>query len=386
MKRIAQARRSVWGFLTAICLLLPVFAGAETLRYATGYPPGTTAADAAEDYARLLEELTDGSLKARVYAGSLLSFAETPSGIAHGIADSGLIFLSYSMAEFPYSNMIAELTMLLETTGVAPDKAGLAYAGALSEFIFAECEECRKEFQAQNQIFLGGASSPPYMMLCTQPVTTPAEIRGKRLRAGGPQWSRWAEAMGATPISVSAAETYEALNQGVIDCTMIVTTDLSVWKLEEVVTDVTVTVPGGVYGASAANNTNLDVWQRLSAEQRQALLRASAFLSAKATWGYVEEGMENLRQARAGSRISVHEPSDELVEQSLAFIREDIDAIGESYQRRFGVKNAHDLIAGFQETLNRWVALVEDVEDVDDLAELYWTEAFSRVDTEAYGH
>lgn len=385
MSGIRTTKTFLIGSLAATSILSSVSVGAETLKYTTGYPPNTTAAIAAEDYASYLDELSGGSLTAKVYAGSLLSFAETPSGIAHGMADSGLLFLSYSLAEFPYSNMVAELTMMLETTGVSPEKAGLAYAGAMSEFIFSDCPECTEEFVEQNQVFLGGASSPPYWLLCTTPVTDMDDMQGKRLRAGGAQWSRWAEAMGATPISVSAAETYEALSQGVIDCTMIVTTDLSVWKLDEVVTDITVQVPGGVYGGSAINNTNLDVWKKLSVDQRKALVKASAMLSAEATWGYVQEGLNNLEAARSSEDIQVHEPSDALVKRSVEFIANDIEAVAASYEERFGIENAHERISGFREVLNRWSDLVEDVDDADELAELYWREAFSKVDVEHYG-
>lgn len=372
-------------FLMTMFFLVASNAGAETLRYTMGYPPNTTAAIAAETYARYLEEVSGGELKAKVFAGSLLSFAETPSGIAHGMADSGLLFLSYSLAEFPYSNMVAELTMMLETTGVSPDKAGVAYAGAMSEFIISDCPECIDEFSAQNQLFLGGGSSPPYWMLCTSPVTSLEHMQGRRLRAGGAQWSRWAEAMGATPITVSAAETYEALNQGVIDCTMIPTTDLTVWKLDEVVTDITVQVPGGVYGASAVNNTNLDIWRRLSVEQREALVKASAKISAEMTWGYVKEGMDNLAAARVSGDIQVHEPDDELLSRALAFIAEDVETVAANYEKRFGIHNARERIDRFEELLVRWSALVEDVNNVDELVDLYWAEAFSKIDVESYG-
>lgn len=374
----------------ALLLVLMIFlvmgaAGARELRYATGYPPNTTAIIATELAADALEKYSDGALKLKIYPGSLLNFQETSAGIRDGMADSGLVFMSYFPAEFPHANFLAELTMLLELENVSPENAGLAYVGAISEFILKSCPQCVSEFKRQNQVYLGGASSPPYWLLCNKAVRTSEEVKGKRLRAGGAQWARWASAMGGTSVTISANDVYEALSQGVIDCSMTVTTELSVWSLKEVVSHITVKVPGGVYGASAVNNVNSGVWRSLSEKDRWALLRASAVMTAQTTWLYTKEGMDNLEAAKSSSKIQVHEPSSDLLEATRAFIEQDLHTIADAYTKKYNVKNAKDIISEFRPVLEKWVELVRDVNSGEELADLYWEEAFSKVDVNTYG-
>lgn len=376
-----------WSRIAAVMLLVFVQAGitqARELRYATGYPPNTAAVFAAEAYANALKEHSNGELSIKIYAGSLLSFQEASAGVRDGIADVSLLFMSYFPAEYPRSNMMSELTMLLELTEVTPDKAGIAYVGALSEYIMRHCPECADEFKRQNQVFLGGGGSPPYWLLCNKPVRTLSELKGKRLRAGGAQWSRWANALGGTPVSIAANEMYEGLSQGIIDCSMAVTTELTVWSLNEVVTDITLQVPGGVYGASATN-FNANTWRGLSEQQRKAVMRASALFSADATWRYTREGLDNLDNARENKKIRIHEPDAELLEATVEFIEQDMRTIAQAYGRQYGIKNPEQMIADFRPLLDKWVERVQDVESSSELADLYWREAFSKVDFSTYG-
>jgi len=43
------------------------------------------------------------------------------------------------------------------------------------------------------------------------------------------------------------------------------------------------------------------------------------------------------------------------------------------------------MIAAFRPLLQRWATLIQDVESPDQLADLYWTEVFSKVDPSTYG-
>ena len=374
--------------ITIIAGMSAVSSMAESreLTYATGYPAGTPAAIAADIYADALNNYSDGRLTAKVFdSGSLLSFKETSMGIRDGMADSGLVFVSYFPAEYRNVNLVSELTMLLELTDVSADKAGAAYVGAMSEYVFHHCPECIDEFASENQVYLGGGGSPPYLLLCNQSVKNQADLKGKRLRAPGPQWSRWAESMGATPVFMSASEVYGGLDQGAIDCSMTVAAELSVWNLSEVVTDITTDVPGGVYGAAAANNINAEVWRNLNNEDRRAILHASAELSAHATWIYTTEDREDLAKARNSDDIQVHEPEKAFVEATQSFIKDDIRTVADSYREKHGIKRSEEMVASFKPILEKWVELVRDVDNGDDLAQLYWDETFSNVDVNSYG-
>lgn len=380
----AKFKTLVVSVLTAGALLAGV-AEARNLRYAVGYPPGTIGAEAGAVYADALKEFSGGDLTARVYPLSLLNFREATEGIRQGIADGAWVVLPYFPKEFPHANMIAELSMMLELSDSNSEKGGLAFAGAMSEYIFLKCPECVNEFAQHGHVFAGSSASSPYNLICTKPVTSVADVKGTRIRDGGPQYSRWMRAFGAHGVAMSANDVFSALSQGVVDCTATPVSDLNNFRLMDVATHVTVGAPGGVAAGIAANNTNIGTWRSLSADQRRALLRASAVLSAEIAWRFLDEAKVAVEQARKNKRISVLEPEPELVEATRDFIRGDLGGITSSYSERYGVKRGDEIVAEFTPLLEKWIKLVEPVNSSKELAELYWQEAYSKVDVEKYG-
>ncbi len=358
-------------------------AQAETLRYAIGWPPNTVATDAIQTYADVAAEASGGELEVKVFPLSLLNFLEASAGVRDGIADIVTILVPYFLSEFPTTNFAGELSGLVDLEEGVGERANMAFTGAFSEFVMLNCEDCAEEFAAQNQVFTAGATSPSYILQCTKPITTAEDLQGARLRAGGAFWARWAEEMGATTISMSINETFEGLSQGVLDCTMSSGSELSQFGFIDVVSDLTTGVPGAVY-ASATSSVNRGTWQGLTDEERTAIMRASSALSAHMTWNYWDESQKNFEAARAKG-ITFHEPADALLEESHAYILRDAEARIADYAERFGLQEGDAKLATMRELINKWVPLVQDVETVDALTELYWTEVMSKVDVSAYG-
>jgi len=377
--------RALLSAMPAIAMAAAVATSAQArdLRHAIGYPPNSIGSNAADMYAEALSEFSEGKLKAKVYPLSLLNFLETSEGLRDGIADSGVILLPYFQAEFPSANMIAELSMLPELTGISPDDAGMAFGGAFSEYLFNHCPECLSEFGKQNQVFIGASASSPYYLLCNKPVFSMEQAQGKRLRAGGAQWSRWASAVGATSVTMSVNEIYDGLSQGVVDCTIQSAPELTIFKLMEVSSHITLAAPGGVFAGT--NNMNKETWGRLSEDERRAVLRASAVTNGQITWMYREGAMRNLETARKDDKIEVREADDSLVQASRKFIEADSVAVPESYRQRYGVTRADEMVKTFQPILQKWAGLVGDVKSGQDLVDLYWNEVFSKVDVKTFG-
>ncbi|MFW5823507.1 MAG: C4-dicarboxylate TRAP transporter substrate-binding protein [Marinobacter sp.] len=359
-------------------------AQATELKYATGYPPNSIGSKAADRYAEALREHSDGALTAKVYPQTLLNFMEMSDGLRDGMADAGAVLLTYASSEYPRANLVGEASMLLEFTDLEQHRAGMAFGGAMAEYLFNHCESCLEEFTAQNQVYAGAGASTRYMLLCNEPVTTVEDLEGKRLRHGGANWSRWAEAMDASPVSMSVNEMYEGISQGVLDCTIQSTPELTIFKMMEVVSDITTDVPGGVYGTSS-NSINRDFWQSLDTSQREAVMYATAVTSADITWAYAQASLENLETAREKDDITVHEPSDELVEATRKFIREDLERIAGAYEERYDIEGGDKMLEDFKPIIEKWAGLVDDIDSPEALSELYWDEVYSRVDVDRHG-
>jgi len=369
--------------LAVLAVLTSGLAQADSLRFASGYPPNSIPTAALKQFQENLETYSDGSLKARVYELSLLNLMETSAGIRDGMADMGILLTPYFPAEYPRTNLVAEISMSLELSGKSPAQAGLIYTGAMSEFIFLNCPQCVAEFAQQKQVFLGSAATPPYSLLCRDEVSSLADLKGKRLRTSGAQWARWAESVGANPITMSVNEIYEGLSQGVVDCSVQSTPELSVFRLFEVIDSITLNYPGGVFGGVGASNINLDTWRNLDDEQRQALLRAAAGLSAHFSWGYETAGVENEATAKEQG-ISIIQPDSAMREDNVAFIKQDMKAIAKAYEKQYGIEDGAAMIETFQDLLKKWDGLIDGVESGDELAEIYWQEVFSKVDASSY--
>ncbi|MBZ0334587.1 hypothetical protein MARI_01830 [Marinobacter sp. JH2] len=356
---------------------------AKQLSYATGYSPGSIGAKAAEVFAKDVETHSGGELTAKVYAQSLLGFSEIPPGIRDGMADSGLVLTPYFPSDFPSTNLATELTMLIEMVDAPTENVGLAFAGAMAEYVFFNCPSCVTEYKQQNQLFLGGGGTSSYFLICNKPVSTLEDIKGKRLRIGGAQWARWADEVGATAVSIPQHETYEALSQGVVDCSVHSAPELTIVKLMEVTSDMTPNMPGGVF-SGVANNINADVWKSLKPSERRTMLHASAAHASALSWGYAQAAVENMKTAEEQG-INVHEAGASLVKVTREFIEQDLKAIASKYADNHGLTSSTQLVESFRSLLTKWVTLVKDVDSSEELTQIYWDEVYSKVDVESYG-
>ena len=375
------------GFIAGAALTGMLAAGnveARELSFASGATPNSIGSKSIEVFANAITERSDGDLTVKPYMQSLLSFMETPPGLRDGMADFGAVLTPYFQTEFPSTIMLTELTMLLELDDISAREATFAFGGAISEYVFNDCPECLEEYINSNQVFLGISGSTPYTLICNKPVVTREDIEGKRIRIGGPQWARWAQAMGASPVSMAVNEVYEGLGQGVLDCTAHNLPDLTNFNFIEVTSDITLGVPGGIFGG-IATHMNADAWKGLSAENREAVLYGSAAIIAELARLYVKEHEENRQLIEDKEDITVHEAGSELKAATRQFIEQDAKTIATRYQENHGLERSGEMIAEFRKSLNRWVDLVQDVETGEELQQLYWDEVFSKVDVNQYG-
>lgn len=355
-------------------------AAAKSLKAAVGLPKGNAVNQAVEAFADYVEEHSD--LRVKVYSMSLLSLKETAPGLRDGIADIGFILTAYFPAEYAETNLVANLSMLATSGGVRPSP-GMAMAGAVSEYVFS-CPECQAEYKLQNQVYLGSAASPPYMMLCNTPLRTLDDLKGKRYRSGAANFSRWAEHFGGVAVSLPANDIYEAMSQGVVDCTIISATELSNLSLFDVTQYVVPAIPGGVFAGVATTNVNLDSWRELSVEERQVMLQGAPHANSFGIWKYHTLAEENLTIATENG-IEIIESTDDIIAASDEFVSRDIAQVSREFTEAYGVEDAKVKIARFTGLLDKWKGLTEGLEnDPDALAQVYWDEIYSKVDAATY--
>ena len=353
-----------------------------TLKYSVGFPSGAPV-EGAKIFAEAVKKNTNNSVNIRVFDTALLSLTEMSGGVNKGISEMGYVLTQYAPAEYAHINMGSELSMLLAQQPDPEVKGGLIFAGAFAEYVMLKCPECRAEFAKQNQLFTAATVSPPYTLQCTKPIRNLADLKGARLRVGGAAWARWARAVGASPVTMPGNEMVEALKQKVVDCTVLATAEYSAWNMREVITDMNVDIPGGVFSGSSLN-INRDAWRKLTEAQRTGLLRASATASAQSTWLYRSYSRRDAEAfAARGGRIAKTDP--ELLNASRAAIQADVPGIAANYTKQYNAKSADALVGDMRGLVDKWTRLVGPVNDPDQIAELFWREIYSKIDVKTYG-
>lgn len=384
MMRIRTSLRSLLLAGITAGLTLATVAEARQLNYALGTPSGTPGHEALEYYADQIREISGGDLTVRVFPLSLLSFAEMSAGLRDGVGDIGLVLTPYHPGEYPPINLLSESSMLTTLSeGLEPGKEGIAFGAALSEFIFFNCPDCLDRYQGQNQVYTGHAAGTAYGLMCSTPVVSLDDLRGKRIRVGAGNFSRWAEDLGASPVTMSANEMREAMSQGIVECMTLSSPEIQNYGLGELVSDLTLAVPGGVFPFSAFQ-TNRDVWQSLTDGQREVLLKGAAKGAAAISWIYYEKAEESLDLVRANN-ARFHEPEESLLDATRSFIEKDMDTLVAQYENRYGMEDASEMLEAFRPILAKWVERVNSVESRDQLADLYWDHILSRIDPKTWG-
>lgn len=330
------------------------------------------------------EALEAAGVETSVFSLQVLSAAEAASGVRDGLVDGAMVVMPYFANEFSEANLTSELSMLA-TSGTPAEYSGAAMEGPTMEYIMLNCPECQEQFKAQNQVYVSGVSSSDYTLVCNKPISTVADLQGARIRSGAGNYTRIAEAMGASVVSLKGAEVFDALSHGVVDCTMQPAASIIDFRFIEVASSVLIGYPGGVFSGIALPSINRDSWQSLTLEQRAAALKAVAKTSAEGFFNNITLDESALAEAREKG-MQVFEADAELKERIASFVEADLETIREEQTNQFGIQNVDEKIAQIRELIEKWKGLTnEPGMDSTKLADLYWTEIFSKVDPATYG-
>lgn len=158
-------------------------------------------------------EHTDGKVTFDVYdSGTLHTLPEAVKGIESGLSDITLYIPGLAAADIPGGGWAAGLAAFTSGTPLEMLAGSPAAAAVWSS------EQIAKEFAEVNAVYIGGFTSDSYSSLCTSPVKTPADARGKLGRSSGGVYNAELESIGMTPTLVDANEVYEALQRGTVNC------------------------------------------------------------------------------------------------------------------------------------------------------------------------
>lgn len=135
-------------------------------------------------------------------------------------------------------------------------------------------EELKRKYEAQGFVVLGFINYGARHLLAKEPLTTPAGVKGKRIRViQSPLHTELWSGFGAHPTPIPIPETYNALKTGVVDCMDLTKSAYVGFRLHEVVPYL---VETGHIWASGVVAVSAGFWKGLSAEDKAAFAAAAA--------------------------------------------------------------------------------------------------------------
>lgn len=341
----------------------------------TGASPEVIAAPRALEFKERVEEASGGKITIElVWGQAIAGYSEVDDALVDGRVDIAATLPIYNPAEYPVNGAFVSGTTL---AGASPRLGDLAANAAMLEVAW-NSEELIEEFESKGlEVLMPFHVDGNQMVMCSEPITSPADWQGRQVRVSSAIQSQQIEALGATPVSLEFPELYEALQRGTIDCAMAhgaMATGVGFMDVapHSVYSDEVAFAPGPLsimagtdYAALplAARQLIFDSLETVFEQQRITSLQGSVNVAAHA-----QENNGTLRQMDESSVQKLTSLSQDVISADVSdgVVPEGFDGrIDEALQKWSGIVEEMDLgDEGDFATLHEW----HDDEDVELLA------------------
>jgi TRAP-type C4-dicarboxylate transport system substrate-binding protein len=330
-----------------------------------------------EPFIEAVEKASGGDISFRLFmGGALLSAKATMPGIRDGIADTGIVALTYHPAEFPHGQLISDLAMLSDDPVVA--------AAAVTEFNMLHCQPCLDELIAQSLVYTGTYSTAPYVIIGSRKIESVADLDGARIRTPGSVWDRWAADVGGVPVNLPASDMYESLERGITDLVLQPIAALRSYSLWDVARHATL-LDLGTYHSMSLLGYSQYTWRDLTTEQRKLLLDNAAVALIGTSVAYVDLDREVIRESEGG-KTEIIAATEALVQAKAHFVEIDLPRIAGIARDQHGIAEPEPFIAMFKSLLEKWQAIMDPLAgNTDQMIAALNAEVFDKIDPATYG-
>ena len=284
------------GFVLAGSVLAATTAmSQEVMRISSWLPPSHVNTEIFPTWIKWIEEATEG----RVTGVVEFDLASPPAQIdlvTDGGADASWIFHGYNPGRFV-------TTKLIELPGYKGDAAAssVAHQRAYETYLHEAGEH-------EGVVVAAMMTHGPGQLFLRNEIDGLDGVKGLKVRIGGGVSTDMANALGMTGVALPAPEVYETVGSGVADGVMMpIDTNMSL-RLYEVAPH-TYKMPGGFYRGSFALILSEQFLDRLSPEDREAVLSTTGEkLALMAGEAWAKADMEGLKVV--SERTTMHEFSE----------------------------------------------------------------------------
>jgi len=276
---------------------------------------------------------SDGDLTLDVnWGGVLATVGEVPTAVETGVIDMGNVVTPYFPDQFVVNNAIPFFW---------PQPKSQAELGELMLKWHEQYPAFGEELAKYNLRMVSVRPLPPYGMICTSPIRTLEDFKGKRIRSYGVALPAMLEALGAVPVGMADVAAYEAMANNVLDCSVADIALVDAFHLEEV-GKYFIDVPmGASWGHILV--INQDVYDGLSDSQKELLdsMKEDHLAELLRLFDEAETAVKQ-KWKDEGTVEIIEFPADEFLKTTLG--SEKVQAVRDSWKGRAmgaGMPEAH---------------------------------------------
>jgi TRAP-type transport system periplasmic protein len=177
-------------------------------------------------------------------------------------------------------------------------------------------------------------------------IDTPDDLKGQKVRMGGPIQKRLLEDLGAIPVEGPGPKAYEMLQGGVIDASLHPIESVVNFRLDGLLKNHTI-IPKGLYDATFFVVMNEGKFKKLSAADQAAVMKVSGEMLAR-RWGQEFDKQDVSAEAKmraAGNTFA--EPSKALLD-NITKVRTEMLKELQSEGPSFGVKDVGAMVTFYE--------------------------------------
>lgn len=216
-----------------------------------------------------VEARTNGAVDVEIYdSATLYKDKEVPAAVGSGAIEAGVASLTRYVGDAPVVDVFYMPFLFNSEEKV---RSAVAEGADVREIIEAEIED------TGGQVLYWQAYGGAIMLSKGDPIRTPGDLEGKKVRVFGKTLGDFVTAAGGAPTLISGSEQYLAYQRGTVDVGMTGVSGVKSRKLWEVMDTITVTNHADIEFVVVVNN---DWWNGLPEEIRGQITEAAAIAQA----------------------------------------------------------------------------------------------------------
>lgn len=316
---------------------------------------GSTGGAFLDAYTQAIEEWSGGKITFDIaYSDAIAKSTEIDNAVVDGRLDIGQVLAVYEPQEFPATSALLDASVLSDQSVVT----GALQSNAWPAEVALSTPEIVSEFEDKGlKLMLPAYNAGMNALFCSDPRTSLPDYAGRSVSVGSTAGNQQVSALGSTPTSVAYTEAYEALQRGVIDCSMLSPAAAQIGGIIEVAPQTVIDPDAGLAVPTGNMVMNLDVWESLPLVAQQLMWdRLDAFVTGSIQgkiWPVTVESVREIQQYGGTIR-----PFDDDARKAL---QEANNRIVDAIAGNNGLEDGDSFVTTIRESADKWSAIVEEL-------------------------